>query len=1077
MKLNLKKYFVLFLALISIFIFQQTANAWDGVVVKEPQQTEGVYQISEASELMWFKQEVNKGENIDGKLIADIDLENHNWVAIGTTANSFKGVFDGNNHKISNININYTSAWNGAFFGKNDGIIKNLVLKGQIKTSQNGAGSVAGWNNGGAISNIVSDIDITSTRTNATNIGGIVGQSTGGSIKQTEYKGTLISETETSGAGQVGGIVARCISCDVQGNIFTGKIEAANGSLASFSGGIVGRLESTGSGSKGFVVNNISNGTINSNSTNGTSGGVIGIIAVTSSQNKTTMIVINNLSLSQVSAGKDVGPIYASLSGEDYTTAHYANNYYLASETNEEMGAYTEADLKTENMITKLNSNDGSEYDVTLAADIKYVSVIDNYPTLSWNKSEEEYNDPTADLEYLNQALEDLDKSWYVATFKPKFGTDTNVITLMENKLKNLGYEDIKVSIKSSGDESHVAEDGKITYFYQDPDIDNKKSVSIPVTYEFTKNTQKVETPNVNVVIYWDREKLEVALREKVVNKLEIYTFDDEKADLNNVEEDLKLLQYIIKDDEKPRAWAPISWKSSDSNVISIVKPTGNVDEQIYGPITGKIKPGTEEKTVILTAEIKNNRVNTDESDMIIEKVFEVTVAPVGEKLRQDMQKKLDDNYTIDKLSDSVTKEKINPYKVINDIQFLTPKNTGISDYDNYKFSVTSKDTDSLVINSYRGNVYRPLPNQEAKNVEFTITMKHKEFNIEVSKDLTITIEPLTQAEIDKEIALMIDVKENYFKGINKDNANESKDKITSNLKNFREVRYDENNNLVWSYHINDDKNYGIIPVDIDLSRPSEQWNLFKSSKPDLITHEVLRLEKTPNIDTKVTIESVLSSSVFAKYAEKYPDNDDFKKIARQAVSVEVNVVGEKDYNIDLFKKLKQVNIDITNTLTDVEAKLPNEVIGLDKNNNESTHAVAWDLSNLEIGKAGKYTLEGTITLSDEYQYDGDLKVNIVVNIHNEKENLVYFTIEKFTIGQGYVVEPIAVKFENGDTAEDVLLKIFSDNELEYDYLTGSDFHYLVSIKNVDNGKVNVPQVIQDMSGYHNDASIDENGD
>lgn len=78
------------------------------------------------------------------------------------------------------------------------------------------------------------------------------------------------------------------------------------------------------------------------------------------------------------------------------------------------------------------------------------------------------------------------------------------------------------------------------------------------------------------------------------------------------------------------------------------------------------------------------------------------------------MQKELDENYLVTKLTYVVTGEVIDPEAVNGDIQLLTARATGIENYDDYKFIVTSDDPDLAEINAYRANIYRPMPGEAA---------------------------------------------------------------------------------------------------------------------------------------------------------------------------------------------------------------------------------------------------------------------------------------------------------------------------------------------------------------------------
>ena len=98
--------------------------------------------INNIDELKWFRDDVNSGNNYNGKFITlttDINLENEDWTPIGTGTNTFNGNFDGNSKTISNLVINgdktYVSGGNNdnykGLFGYSKGngtVIKNVNI-------------------------------------------------------------------------------------------------------------------------------------------------------------------------------------------------------------------------------------------------------------------------------------------------------------------------------------------------------------------------------------------------------------------------------------------------------------------------------------------------------------------------------------------------------------------------------------------------------------------------------------------------------------------------------------------------------------------------------------------------------------------------------------------------------------------------------------------------------------------------------------------------------------------------------------------------------------------------------------
>ena len=112
-----------------------------------------VYEISSLATLKAFRDKVNAGDNYNGKtvvLTADINFiqtrsEESNWTPIGTSANPFKGTFDGKDHTISNLVINGGSKSNQGFFGTTqNGEIKNVTFKNAMVSGRLNVGVVAG---------------------------------------------------------------------------------------------------------------------------------------------------------------------------------------------------------------------------------------------------------------------------------------------------------------------------------------------------------------------------------------------------------------------------------------------------------------------------------------------------------------------------------------------------------------------------------------------------------------------------------------------------------------------------------------------------------------------------------------------------------------------------------------------------------------------------------------------------------------------------------------------------------------------------------------------------------------------
>lgn len=262
------------------------------------------YLISSASELKFLADQVNSGnsyENAYFQLTTNINLNGKDWTPIGNTNNSFKGIFDGAGHYISNLRINITSVptntiENYGLFGtignsNNRITIKNIELRA-VNISINSSGTTAnnettkGWHIGGLVGTmynnstiqncIVNDLAISggsnlTLRTNYTQlaVGGIAGYATNTANSTTDpgnnrryeiancyVKGdiSISAETYSSGlfvktivgdgqyhtAGIIGTIRSQAVwptNC-----LFNGSIDS-NGFIGPIFGGLINRSD------------------------------------------------------------------------------------------------------------------------------------------------------------------------------------------------------------------------------------------------------------------------------------------------------------------------------------------------------------------------------------------------------------------------------------------------------------------------------------------------------------------------------------------------------------------------------------------------------------------------------------------------------------------------------------------------------------------------------------------------------------------------------------------------------------------------------------------------------------------
>jgi len=503
-----------------------------------------------------------------------------------------------------------------------------------------------------------------------------------------------------------------------------------------------------------------------------------------------------------------------------------------------------------------------------------------------WSQAE---LDKEAAKSELRKLVEPLDGT---ITLTPEYGRDTNVNTMLSAKLDDssiaVGVSKVEEVYGGAG----VAADGTITYFFVDPNTTPLvHNGSYNVTFALSK-AGATETLQVPVVIGWDVQRVRDAISVEITSQLTTEGLCAAGEDPNLLTQDLTLPKVI-----DGKRWALISWTSSDPTAIAVSDKNQQTPDTLFDPYVGVVKTPAQDKAVTLTATVTFQFTDTQEQAITVSKVFYVTVKGQETTVREDLLAKLDAGFAAcGGLRDAVTglplTQRDGKYLAANDIHFPTTHDFGV-DGKYTPVTITSSDEDTIVPpdvnNAARAEVYRPLPGEAAKDVTVTVTLMDADSGVAASRDFVIEVQPLTQAEIDAELALMAEVKAHYFDGIR--NANTDAKNILTDLHPFQEAYLDADGQLVWVYDHADLTGSGIVPVAMDGWTESEQWRLFRSSNSRVISHENLLVTR-PAEDKTITIRSELSSETLGKYAARYPDNADFQALSRQAVSAKVTVVG-----------------------------------------------------------------------------------------------------------------------------------------------------------------------------------------
>lgn len=479
--------------------------------------------------------------------------------------------------------------------------------------------------------------------------------------------------------------------------------------------------------------------------------------------------------------------------------------------------------------------------------------------------------DKDVTVDSANQAAVDKVKEIFdkkSGTIRTSYKNASNINTLIEAKLKTGDYAavdkaaQVTVSVVSSDDTDWISTDGIIHYSTADTlNAYGLNLKTISVVLKFSLNGATAETAERRVVIGWDQKHF----ASKMKSEADQLTWDrikGENTSQTEVTSNLTLPQCMGT--SLRTVWSTISWTSSNTNVISIQKPS--TDSSLHAA-TGVINQPVEDTEVTLTAtftaneSVMNEQVEKISDINTISVPFTVTVKGTGKPAPTEAELKaiLNQYYKITDLVYYGTTTVIDPEACTGDIQL--PRYTHIEDengenvFNNKEITVTS-DNDAVKINGYKANVDVFQPQDTTVNLTVSFTRE----GVTVSRVFPITIKKLTQEDLDKEVEMMDYAKAHYFDGIKGNNV--SADKITENLHPFQEMYFDADGNAVWVYNISDVTDAGIC-ADGYFDDPWEMegagYNKFRSSNNAVIQHENLVVIR-PETPTEITITSWLSS-------------------------------------------------------------------------------------------------------------------------------------------------------------------------------------------------------------------------
>ena len=511
-------------------------------------------------------------------------------------------------------------------------------------------------------------------------------------------------------------------------------------------------------------------------------------------------------------------------------------------------------------------------------------------------------------------------------TYNPKYGTDTNALTMLQTKLTAAGITDVTVSVKAGASDNHssynhvgVSDDGTLEYKWNNNGVTTSSSGTVRPVFVLTYKTTTRETTECLFNLSLDEAKALAALR--AASKAILDGLPDEVSssdDLTN-----KLPRYPLKENVDPDkadydygtnlyTVYEVSWSSENKAVLAVSK----VSYPFYSPYKVTVTPAQSDTQVTLKLTMTySGRTDLTVSDTHTLTVKAAQAAPVNyTKLLNaalTAQNALRDAST----GETVSKDAVAGDVFLPDARFIRKNLSNLgAEYQNFDNSKTpirffSSDPSVITIDGSRATVYRPLPGDPAKKVTLTAQIRLRpesappadfdQFNLLAKQSIELTVLPMVQSEIDAAAAFMKKVctSDVYWAGIK--DTNTAKDDITADLHPFKEIVPDGDGYRF--VYLSKDRMYQYVEVDdlidtSDIDQTGIPYNKFRSSNNAVIAHESLLVTK-PEYDSKIKIDSLLTHSVYGKYYEKFKDDPayaDFAKFYKQPVSVTVTVKGEK---------------------------------------------------------------------------------------------------------------------------------------------------------------------------------------
>ncbi|MBQ4268234.1 MAG: leucine-rich repeat domain-containing protein, partial [Clostridia bacterium] len=422
------------------------------------------------------------------KLNADLDLKNVPWTPIGTNPNPFRGNFDGQNHTISNLDVD-NAGWAGLFGHVGLGVgstIENVKVVNATIRSNRMAGVIVGQMYGDVKNCHVSNADITvvpdlqsdGKYDNGDKVGGIVGW-LGDNGNNRVLDGCSVENVTIAAYRDVGGIAGYVASSTtVSNNVVKGENTIAANQL----------------------INNYGQKEVNAGAVYGRTGGDI--------------TDINNQVIETEEAKTEVTGIYKDAKGIQYVEEADEVYLYLIP------ADYQESTVKVSEGVTKIGN-----YAFAYNNNVKTVELASTVTDLGRG-----FDSSTVEKVVLNEGLETVSSRAFRRTYNlQEVVISSTVTTIADNAFQSSGIKNIvfPANVSYIGDSCFTAAQvEKVTiegknveiahYAFRDcPNLTSVTILSDTVTLGegqiFTNTQNNNQTPN-KITIYVKNEAVKAAI-------------------------------------------------------------------------------------------------------------------------------------------------------------------------------------------------------------------------------------------------------------------------------------------------------------------------------------------------------------------------------------------------------------------------------------------------------------------------------------------------------------------------------------------------------------------------------------